>query len=101
MSILAIPLILGLQIGSSGRDVSGLVAISLLCVAALVGTVIAARIWSKRLRQGRTAEGFTLDDLRRMQARGEINAVEFEALKQAMIAGLRSNTPKGDARPRE
>lgn len=58
----------------------------------MVAAFILARRWRARQNTPTVSAAFTLDDLRQMKERNEINAVEFETLRQAMIERLRSAT---------
>lgn len=78
--------------GAGGKGgFAGPSAMAGICILALIGLFIWARRWKKRLREYHPAEGFTLDELRQMRDRGEIDNVEFEALRNALITTLKSN----------
>jgi len=69
--------------------------LGLLCVIVLVLGVVAmwirARLRSPRKESG---DGYTLVDLRRMHARGDLSDEEFEKAREAMIAGVRGREPE-------
>ena len=67
-------------------------------VAALLLGILAARFVKKRLQSTPSAEAFSIQDLRGMHERGEINTQEYEAMRAAIIAQATA-PPPAQARP--
>ncbi len=68
----------------------------LLTVGALVlmfvGWIVISR-YRRYIYDDSTTEAFTLEDLRRMRERGQINEVEYQSMRGAMISELRTSSP--------
>jgi uncharacterized membrane protein len=74
-------------------------------MAALIGLIVigtAALLWIKRISQSdgsKAEEGFTLHDLRRMHAAGELSDEEFASARTAMIQQVTQGTSENVESP--
>jgi len=71
--------------------------LALVGVAAMVLAVLVGRMLRRRMQSDEPREPFTLEDLRRLRASGQITEQEFHAMRAIVVARVRERIEEEEA----